>query len=106
MSKPNYQFWVYIMASDSGTLYVGMTNELKNRVYQHKTGEVEGFSKKYKCHRLVYCEEHQYVFNAMERERQVKKWNRKKKETLIKSLNPTWKELAYDWYRNDPEYPL
>jgi putative endonuclease len=81
------------MASDSGTLYVGMTNNLQRRVIEHKEYKIEGFSKKYKCHKLVYYESTKYVYNAIEREKEIKNWNRKKKEELIKTMNPTWKDL-------------
>lgn len=87
------QFYIYIMASDSGTLYVGMTNNLQRRVIEHKEYKIEGFSKKYKCHKLVYYESTKYVYNAIEREKEIKNWNRKKKEELIKTMNPTWKDL-------------
>jgi len=96
--KREYEFWVYIMASESGTLYVGFTNDLQERVYQHKNDLVDGFTKRYQCHKLVYFEEHQYVLNAIDREKQIKKWRREKKQNLIKSINPSWKDLARDWY--------
>jgi len=96
--KREYEFWVYIMASESGTLYIGFTNGIEWRVYQHKNDLIDGFTKKYQCHKLVYFEEHQYVLNALDREKQIKKWRREKKENLIKSINPLWKDLAEDWY--------
>ena len=86
------------MASDTGTLYTGFTNIIHNRVRQHKDCEIDGFTKKYGCHKLVYYEEHQYVNNALAREDQIKKWSRSKKEALINTLNPSWKDLAEDWY--------
>lgn len=99
--KREYSFWVYIMASKTGTLYVGFTNELTWRIYEHKNDLVDGFTKKYQCHKLVYFEEHQYVLNAIEREKQIKKWRREKKEKLIKSYNSSWKDLAEDWYSDE-----
>ena len=82
------------MASESGTLYVGVTNNLIRRVLEHKSEEIEGFSKKYKCKKLVYYEEGGDVYGALEREKQIKKWNRKKKEFLIRSINFSWKDLT------------
>lgn len=93
-----YQFFVYIMASESGTLYVGFTNGLEDRVDQHKYDLIEGFTKKYQCHKLIYFEEHEYVLNAIEREKQIKRWRREKKEDLIRTINPTWKDLSTGWY--------
>jgi putative endonuclease len=82
------------MASDSGTLYIGSTNNLSRRVHEHKTGAVDGFTKKYACHKFIYHEEYEEALSAFERERQLKGWNRKKKEHLIMGLNPEWKELS------------
>ncbi len=93
----DYSYYFYIMASSSGTLYTGMTNDIERRVWEHKEGFNKGFTKKYKCNRLVYYEETDDVCWAIEREKQVKKWNRKKKEELIKTLNPAWEDLARDW---------
>jgi len=81
------------MASASGTLYIGFTNHLQRRVLEHKEGKIEGFSKKYSCNKLVYYEHYQYVYDAMNREKEIKKWRREKKENLIKSLNPRWDDL-------------
>lgn len=92
-----YQFFVYIMASESGTLYIGFTNHLERRVYQHKNGVFDGFSKKYGCHKLVYFEEFGHVHDAHAREKQLKRWSRKKKEDLIRLENPTWIDLAMHW---------
>jgi len=86
------------MASESGTLYTGMTNNIEGRAYEHKIGEGSQFTKKYECKKLVYYEEHQYVLSAIDREKQIKKWRRDKKQDLIRSINPTWKDLAEDWY--------
>ncbi len=81
------------MASDSGTLYIGMTNNLIRRVSEHKEWKIEWFSKKYKCTKLVYFEETKYVYNAIEREKELKDWNRAKKEELIRKFNPEWNDL-------------
>jgi len=84
-------YYVYILTSDTGTLYIGVTNDLLRRSYEHKHGLVEGFTKKYRIHRLVYYEETSDVENAIAREKQLKKWRRSKKMGLIKSANPNGK---------------
>jgi putative endonuclease len=81
------------MASPSGTLYIGMTNDLLRRVNEHKQGEIKGFTKKYSCNKLVYYENYDYVYDAIEREKEIKKWRREKKQNLIKTINPHWKDL-------------
>ncbi|RJO60069.1 GIY-YIG nuclease family protein [candidate division WS5 bacterium] len=86
-------YYIYIMASESGTLYVGVTNDLKRRVYEHRKNLIEGFTKKYNCHKLVYFEQTPNVESAIGREKQIKKWSRKKKEDLIKTRNLSWKDL-------------
>ena|SRR5580700_3242417 len=91
------QYFVYIMASESGTLYVGVTNDLYKRIWQHKNNIIEGFTKKYSCHKLIYFEETSDVESAIAREKQLKNWNRSKKEFLIKTKNPTWKDLSKEW---------
>ena len=89
-------YYVYILASkQNGTLYAGMTNDLQRRIYEHKHGLVEGFTKKYNIHNLVYYEEANDVKVAIEREKQIKKWNRKWKLELIEKENPNWNDL-YD----------
>jgi len=85
------------MASHTGTLYIGFTNDLERRVSEHKQGLVEGFSKKYGCNRLIYYEHYTDVNAAIGREKQLKKWSRTKKENLIKSLNPGWCDLSLEW---------
>src|SRR5262245_21876923 len=89
-----YRFYVYIVASLSGTLYVGMTKDLDRRIIEHKLGEIPGFTRKYGVNRLVYFERFQYVRNAIARETQIKSWRREKKVAMIKQLNPSWKDLA------------
>ncbi len=90
------QYFVYILASKkNGTLYVGMTNDLIKRVYQHKNNLADGFTKKYNVHNLVYYEIHNNVCNAITREKQLKKWNRQWKIELIQTNNPEWNDL-YD----------
>lgn len=86
-------FFIYIMASPSGTLYIGITNNLQRRVYEHKNHILEGFSKRYDCTKLVYYEEYKDVEEALAREKQLKNWRREKKEYLIRTINPSWKDL-------------
>ena len=89
--------YVYIMASRSLNLYTGVTNSIYHRTLQHKSGEIDGFSKKYNINRLVYYEVFRYVGNAIVREKQIKAWTGAKRLDLIKSLNPTWQDLAEGW---------
>ena len=91
------QYYVYILASkENGTLYIGVTNSLIKRVYEHKQGLIEGFSKKYNVHRLVYYEITNDVNSAIYREKCLKKWNRAWKIRLIKENNPSWEDLYKD----------
>ncbi len=92
------QYHVYIMSSLSGTLYTGMTNDLKRRVYQHKHKLIEGFTSKYDVTRLVHYEVTDSVQAALAREKEIKAWRRSKKIDLIKSSNPTWQDLSDGWY--------
>ena len=96
--KREYRFYVYIMASRSLNFYIGMCNNIRRRAWEHKTGEIEGFTKRYKINRLLYYERFQYVNNAINREKDLKKWSRAKKIALIKTLNPTWLDLSEGWY--------
>ena len=87
-------YYVYLLASQgNGTVYVGMTNDLIRRVYEHKNNLIEGFTKKYSVHLLVYYEQYHEVQNALVREKQLKKWNRKWKLDLIEKDNPNWTDL-------------
>jgi putative endonuclease len=91
-----YEFFVYILSSRSRQLYVGMTNDLRRRVGQHKAGVDDGFTKRYAITRLVYFERFQYVNNAIAREKELKDWRRELKVRLIEAENPTWEDLAAD----------
>ncbi len=91
-----HKYWVYIVASLTGTLYIGMTNSLDRRMIEHKEGTFEGFASQYACNRLVYWESFDDVRKAIDREKQLKGWRREKKIALIKTLNPSWKDLAKD----------
>ena len=87
-------FYVYVLASKrTGTLYVGMTDDLVKRVWQHRNGMVEGFTKSYGVKMLVWYEAHQTREAAFARERQMKKWNRDWKLELIEKMNPSWRDL-------------
>ncbi len=87
-------YWVYILASRiGGTLYIGVTNNLVRRVYEHKTGFADGFTKKYSVHRLVYFEQYGDIEAAILREKHLKKWKRAWKIQLIEELNPNWDDL-------------
>ena len=92
------QYYVYMMTNHSGTLYVGVTNDLRRHVWEHKQRRIEGFTKRYNITRLVYYEETPDVTAAIAREKQIKGWLRKKKIALIESLNPGWKDLSEGWY--------
>ena len=87
------QFVVYIMASESGTLYTGFTTNLVKRVWEHKNDVVRGFTNRYQCHKLVYYDLCDSFDGALAREKQIKGWNRQKKESLIRTINPTWQDL-------------
>ena len=88
------QPWVYILASKrNGTLYVGVTSNLAKRVWEHREQLVEGFTRKYGVHELVYYEIHDDMISAITREKQIKKWNRAWKLKLIEKVNPNWRDL-------------
>jgi putative endonuclease len=96
--SPEKHYYVYILASLSGTLYIGITNNLERRMVEHKEGLIPGFTKQYGVYRLVYFEVYTDVRNAIRREKQLKGWRREKKIALIRSTNPSWKDLARAWY--------
>ncbi len=95
-------YCTYIMASRSRTLYIGVTGNLHQRVFEHKWKESDGFTARYNCDRLVWFENFQYIQNAIAREKELKGWRRAKKIALIESLNPTWTDLSRDWYEYEP----
>ena len=91
-------YFVYILASKrNGTLYIGLTNNLERRIYEHKNHLVKGFTEKYSVTMLVYFEQTNDINGALQREKQLKKWNRKWKLKLIEKSNPDWLDLAKDW---------
>jgi putative endonuclease len=92
--SPERCYWVYIPASRiGGTLYIGVTNNLVRRVYEHRMGLADGFTRKYKVHRLVYFEQYSDIENAIVREKRLKKWNRAWKIHLIEEKTPNWDDL-------------
>ena len=92
------KYFVYILSNyTNSTLYVGMTNDIKRRLYEHKNKLIEGFSSKYNTNKLVYYEETSDVKTAIQREKNLKKWNRQWKEELIKKTNPDFKDLSLVW---------
>ncbi len=87
-------YWLYILCSNkNGTLYIGITNNLIRRIYEHKNKLIPGFTSKYKINKLVYIEEFLSIEEAIQCEKYIKKWNRKWKLELIESKNPDWKDL-------------
>lgn len=91
-------YYVYILASRSRNLYTGVTNNISRRMWEHRKGEMAGFTKRYRIHRLVYLEPHEDVRTAIARERQIKAWRRAKKVALIEISNPAWEDLAAGWF--------
>ena len=88
------QFWVYILNSASGNaLYIGITNNLEKRVWEHRNGSGSEFAKKYRATRLVYAEEYDNPSDAIAREKQLKGWRRERKNELVRSINPEWRDL-------------
>ena len=88
------QYYVYILASRPyGTLYVGVTNDLVRRAWEHRNNVVKGFAKEHGVHRLVWYELHEDIYEAITREKRIKKWNRDWKVNLIQSTNPSWDDL-------------
>ena len=91
-------YFVYILSNwDDSVLYIGVTGNLERCLYEHRNGLVDGFTKKYNVHKLVYFENTNDVYSAISREKQLKKWNRSKKNNLISQLNPGWIDLSKDW---------
>ncbi len=92
-------YYVYLMASRSRVLYTGVTNDLTRRVKEHKEGLADGFTKKYRITRLVHFEEFLDVRDAIAREKGIKGWMRYRKIRLVEGRNPTWQDLARDWFQ-------
>ncbi|MGA2961041.1 MAG: GIY-YIG nuclease family protein [Candidatus Korobacteraceae bacterium] len=101
MAATTRHFYVYIAASISGTLYIGVTNNLHKRIWQHKQGAFEGFTKQYEVNRLIYFESFDDIRTAINREKQLKGWSRRKKIWLVERVNPRWEDLSRQWYDDD-----
>jgi len=101
MSKRTY--YVYILTNRAGVLYVGVTNDLERRIMEHRSGLIDGFSRKYNVTRLVYFEDCGEVWDAIAREKQIKGWRRSKKLALISGLNREWADLAVPSGKCHPE---
>ena len=93
----------YIVASRSHTLYIGVTGNLRKRIFEHKWKEHDGFTAKYNCNRLVWFETFKEIGFAIQREKELKGWTRAKKIALIQSVNPAWIDLSKDWYEFEPD---
>ena len=90
-------YYVYIMSNESNsTIYIGITNNINRRIYEHKNKLIEGFTKRYNITKLVYLEETGDVYAAISREKQLKGWTRKRKNELIESINPQWNDLTLE----------
>ena len=91
-------YFVYFLTNwDDSVLYIGVTSNLPRRLYEHRHGLVDGFTKQFNTHKLVYYEHTNDVYSAISREKQLKKWSRSKKNALVHQLNPEWKDLSADW---------
>ena len=90
--------FMYILTNENrSTLYIGVTNNLERRLREHKNEVLDGFTKTYHVHTLVYVERYEHIEEAIAREKQLKRWSRKKKDILIGRVNPTWKDLEKEW---------
>lgn len=91
-------YYVYILTNDfKNVMYIGVTNNLERRLAEHRSGDIPGFSQKYKTHKLVYFEQTPDIESAILREKQLKIWRREKKDVLVSSTNPEWQDLSQDW---------
>ena len=93
-----HQYFVYILTNATRVLYVGVTNDLYRRVWQHREGTGSQFASHYHLSWLVYYESHPDVLDAIDREKQIKRWRREKKIWLIELMNPKWRDLAEEWF--------
>jgi putative endonuclease len=91
-------YYVYLPTNwNNKVMYVGVTNNLIRRIYEHKSGLVDGFTKRYKVNKLVYYEETNDVISAIAREKEIMKWRREKKDALVLTINAGWRDLSADW---------
>ena len=92
------RYYVYLLTNwNNKVMYIGVTNNLERRLFEHKNKLVKGFTEKYNVHRFVYYEETQDIKVALEREKEIKKWRREKKDNLVIAVNPGWKDLSEEW---------
>ena len=96
------RFFVYMLASRSRTIYVGVTRSLKKRIPEHREGRTPGFVTRYRIHRLVYFETYRDADAAINREKEIKSWRRERKVALIEARNPAWADLAEAWFEPYP----
>lgn len=106
MPRSDQLYYVYIVASISRTLYIGVTSAIEARMEQHRNGTYDGFTKRYRCHRLVHLEHFAYIHNAISREKELKSWLRAKKVALIARDNPTWVDMSADWGKPVPSFSM
>ncbi len=93
-----HNYYVYIISNKhNNVLYIGVTNNLERRMYEHKNKLIDGFSKKYNCNKLVWFEHTECIEGAILKEKQMKKWKREFKENVIKEMNPEWRDLSLDF---------
>jgi len=93
-----HQYYIYMVSNRRhNVLYVGVTNSLERRIWQHKSKTIPGFTKKYNCDQLVYFELYEHIDAAIAREKQLKGWIRAKKDALIAKMNPEWQDLSAEW---------
>ena len=91
-------YYVYMLSNwDDSVLYIGVTSNLQRRLYEHRNGLADGFTKKYNIHKLVYFEATTDAYSAISREKQLKNWSRQKKNALVITQNPEWKDLSANW---------
>ncbi len=95
----DYNYYVYIITnSNNRVMYIGVTNDLERRLYEHKNKLADGFTKRYNISKLVYYEHTTDIYSAITREKQLKGWNRSRKNALVETMNPEWKDLSEEWY--------
>ncbi len=101
MFKTNHQYYLYIITNKkNGVLYIGVSNDLERRMFEHKNKLIKGFSSRYNLGKLIFFETYQYINDAIKREKNMKKWKRAWKIELIEEDNPNWVDLSKDWELN------
>ena len=99
----DHRYYVYLLTNwNNKVMYVGVTNNLERRIFEHKNKQVKGFTEKYNVNKLVYFEETHDVRAAIAREKEIKKWRREKKNNLVVAVNPEWKDLSDGWFEISP----